>query len=264
MRYKEYMLLDNSILVDTHAHLEQLADIDGALKRARAAGVAAIVGVGMNLASNQRMLELANRHPDFVYPALGIHPWAIEPAELEETLDFIYLHIGQCVAIGEIGLDYWIKKDKRLQLEVFLRLLQIAADCDKPISTHSRGSYEDVFQFVKQLGIKRAVFHWYSGPVELVEQIIDSGYCISATPAVEYSQKHREVIERVPLENLLLETDCPVKYKEIASEPASVLVSLDEVAKLKGVEQAAVALATSTNALRVFGLTKEGQSGTDA
>jgi TatD DNase family protein len=244
-------------IVDTHAHLEQVMDVENALGRAQAAGVNAVIAVGMDLLSNQQALELAADHPRFVYPALGIHPWAIDEGRLEETLTFIQRHIGQCVAVGEVGLDYWIKKDKQLQREVFRSLLDIAAEADKPVSTHSRGSYEDVLALVKKHGIRRAVFHWYSGPLEIVEKIIESGYFISATPAVQYSEKHRAVIERVPLENLLLETDCPEKYHDVASEPAAVRVTLYEVAKLKGLDAEAVAEATTRNATRLFGLNSE-------
>ncbi|RJP16173.1 MAG: TatD family deoxyribonuclease [Candidatus Abyssobacteria bacterium SURF_5] len=241
-------------LIDTHAHLDQLEDIEGAVQRARAAGVAAIIAVGMNQFSNYHVYKLAREHRGYVYPAFGIHPWAIEKGELEDTFEFIRAHFGDCVAVGEIGLDYWIKKDKKIQQEVFCRLLEAAGEKGKPISTHSRGSYEDVFQLVQEYGIKEAVFHWYSGPLEIVERIVESGYFVSATPAVEYSEKHRAVIEMAPLENLLLETDCPVKYKDVKSEPATLEVTLREVAKLKKADPADVARITTENARRIFRL----------
>ncbi len=241
-------------LIDTHAHLEQVDNVAQALETARVSGVIAVVAVGMDLSSNRRILELTEAHPNFVFPALGIHPWAIDASEKDETVRFIASNIDACVAVGEIGLDYWIKQDKELQREVFGELLEMARAHNKPISTHSRGSYEDVFNMVKQSGVARAVFHWYSGPAEITQKIVESGYCISATPAVEYSEKHREVIESVPLENLLLETDSPVKYKGIVSEPASVRITLQEVANLKQQELDIVAKITTENAARLFGL----------
>jgi TatD DNase family protein len=245
---------DMAPLIDTHAHLDQVADVERALERAHSAGVSAIVAVGMNLLSSWEVLKLAKMHSGFVYVALGMHPWAVEEAELEEICRLVEANVDTCVAIGEVGLDSWIKKDMDLQHRVLRTLLRIAAAYDKPLITHSRGSYEDVFQMVKEHNIKHAVFHWYSGPLEIVEQIIESGYFISATPAVEYSKKHRAVIERVPLENLLLETDCPVKYRGIASEPASIQVTLREVAKLKELEPAVIAQTTTENAVRLFRL----------
>ena len=107
---------------------------------------------------------------------------------------------------------------------------------------------------VRESGVGGAVFHWYTGPVELAEEIAGCGYHISATPAVAYSKKHREVIRAVPLESLLLETDCPVKYDGIPSEPAVVEVALREVAKLKDASPARVAEISTRNAVELFKL----------
>lgn len=241
-------------IVDTHTHLEQVENLERTLEKARASRVVAIIAVGMDLSSNRNILELAEAHPDFVFPALGIHPWAINAKEIDETIEFIESHVDACVAIGEIGLDYSITQDKALQREVLEKLLELARMYNKPISTHSRDSYEDVFNMVKESDVDRAVFHWYSGPLDITRKIVEYGYYISATPAVEYSEKHREVIKVVPLENLLLETDSPVKYKGIVSEPASVCITLEEVANLKQQKPDVVAKTTTENAVRFFGL----------
>lgn len=242
------------LLIDTHTHLDQVNAIEKSLQRARAAGVVAIIAVGMDLNSNQKIIELSDKWPGFVFPSLGIHPWSVEESELETTVKFIRDNIDRCIAIGEIGLDYWVKKDRELQKKVFVRLLQIAADHEKPALTHSRGSYEDVFQLVRKSGVEKALFHWYSGPLEITQKIISCGYLISATPAVEYSQKHRQVIQATPLESLVLETDCPVKYNEILSEPADVVTTLREVAKLKAEDPDLVATVTTRNAKQLFAL----------
>jgi TatD DNase family protein len=243
-------------LIDAHAHLEQVPDVEPALERAKDSDVVAVLAVSMDLASNRRILNLAERHQGFVYPALGIHPWAVEVLEIDAAMEYVQAHIGNSVAIGEIGLDYWIKKDRALQREVFGKLLKIAAQHQKPVITHSGGSYEDVFRLVRESGNPKAVFHWYSGPIEMTDEIIKCGYYISATPAVGYSERHREVIKRVPIDNLLLETDCPVKYKDIESEPASVRTTLEEVARLKGEAPDLIAEATTENCTKLFGLEK--------
>lgn len=243
-------------LIDSHAHLEQVANVEQALQRAKGTDVVAVIAVSMDLASNGKILGLAANHPGFVYPALGIHPWAVEASETDEAMEYIRSHVRECVAIGEIGLDYWIKKEKSLQKDVFQRLLDIATEYRKPVITHSRGSYEDVFRMVRESGNPHAVFHWYSGPLEITGEIIKCGYYISATPAVAYSEKHRAVIKGVPLDNLLLETDCPVKYNEVESEPASVRTSLEEVARLKGENPDRIAQATTENCVKLFGLDK--------
>jgi TatD DNase family protein len=246
-----------SSLIDTHAHLDQVADVAESLERAKGAGVVAIVAVGMDLSSNQRAMRLSEEWPGFVFPALGIHPWSVEASELEATVRYIEKNVDRCIAIGEIGLDYWIKKDKELQREAFGWLLRIAAAHGKPALTHSRGSYEDVFQMVRDASVEKAVFHWYSGPLEMAEKIVSSGYHISATPAVEYSEKHRLVISATPLENLVLETDCPVRYNEIPSEPAGVEITMREVAWLKSEDPDLVASITTQNSRNLFALPDE-------
>ena len=250
--------MSEAVLIDTHAHLDQVDGVEESLERAKASGVVAVVAVGMDLSSNQRTLELSDQWPDYVFSSLGIHPWSVEESKLDATVEFIENNIDRCIAIGEIGLDYWIKKDRQLQKKAFGRLLQIAADHEKPALTHSRGSYEDVFQMVQESGVKKAIFHWYSGPMEMAEKIIGCGYHISATPAVEYSQKHRQVIRATPLESLVLETDCPVKYNEIVSAPADVGTALLEVAKLKAKDADLVASITTHNARQLFALPEIG------
>ena len=250
--------MSEAVLIDTHAHLDQVDGVEESLERAKASGVVAVVAVGMDLSSNQRAIELSDQWPDYVFPSLGIHPWSVEESELDTTVEFIENNIDRCIAIGEIGLDYRIKKDRQLQRKAFGRLLQIAANHEKPALTHSRNSYEDVFQMVQESGVKKAVFHWYSGPVEVAEKIVGCGYHISATPAVEYSQKHRQVIRATPLESLVLETDCPVKYNEMVSEPADAGTTLLEVAKLKAEDADLVASITTHNARQLFALPEIG------
>ena len=250
--------MSEAVLIDTHAHLDQVDCVEESLERAKASGVIAVVGVGMDLSSNQRTIELSDQWPGYVLPSLGIHPWSVEESELDATVEFIENNIDRCIAIGEIGLDYWIKKDRQLQKKAFGRLLQIAADHEKPALTHSRGSYEDVLQMVEESGVKKAIFHWYSGPIEMAEKIVGCGYHISATPAVEYSQKHRQVVQATPLESLVLETDCPVKYNEIVSEPVDVGTTLLEVAKLKAKDADLVASITTHNARQLFTLPEIG------
>src|SRR4030042_430534 len=93
-------------LIDTHAHLDEIADLDNALEAARKAGLVAIIAVGSGPASNQKVLHIAASYPGFVYPALGWHPWEIKEAEIDANLEFIEANLAQAVALGEVGLDY--------------------------------------------------------------------------------------------------------------------------------------------------------------
>jgi TatD DNase family protein len=239
-------------LVDAHAHLDELVDLTESLQEAKTAGVHGIIAVGMNVESNGKVLQIAEANPEYVYPALGYHPWEIKEEEVEANLSFIRDHAPEGVALGEIGLDYRIKIKKELQWRVFGELLNIALESDRPVIVHSRFSHRRAFEMVKERKIKRAVFHWYSGPVDLLDKILSMGYFISATPALVYSPPHREAIQRAPIDRVLLETDTPVSYQGREARPKDVRVSMEEVVKLKRLEPSLVAMRTTANASEFF------------
>ncbi len=249
-------------LVDTHAHLEDLEDLEGAIRRAVDAGVVAIVTVGSDYDSSRFALEISGKedHGLRIYPALGIHPWSLNQSKTESTLSFIESRVDGAVGIGEVGLDYWyrdVRKDsekKKLQQSIFNALLKIAKQHDKPAIIHSRGAWKDCLDMTIEVGVEKAIFHWFTGPIEVLEKLLEQGYFISATPAAEYSKEHRSVIENVPLENMLLETDSPVNYRGLEAEPVHVTKSLSAVAELKKIAENVVADKTTENASRIFGI----------
>ncbi|MBI2860712.1 MAG: TatD family hydrolase [Chloroflexi bacterium] len=250
-------------LIDTHAHLDEVEGLEEALAEASTAGVAAIIAVGSDLASNRKVLEIGRTYPGFVYPALGLHPWNIKADDLEATLEFIEANTGRAVAIGEVGLDYHKKvlarADKDLQSQVFKSVLAIARRHGKPALIHSRYAWRDALDAVRGTGVEKAVFHWYTGTSGVLRDIISQGYFISATPAVEYHEEHRRAVKEAPLERLLLETDCPVTYwrgspSEYQSRPAHLLRALKGAAEARNAGEADIARATTGNALSIFGL----------
>ena len=241
-------------LVDGHAHLEQLDDLPKSLQEAKEAGVCGILAVGMDMESNEKVLQIAGSNTRYVYPALGYHPWQIKEEEVEANLSFIRNHMEQGVALGEVGLDYRIKVKKDLQWEVLGKLLDIAHEFDKPVIVHCRYSHQRTFEMVKEKKIEKAVFHWYSGSVDLLDKILSTGYLISATPALVYSRPHQEAIKRAPIERILLETDTPVSYRGKEARPKDVLVPLEGVARLKNLDRSMVAEQTTANASQFFGI----------
>jgi len=239
-------------IVDTHAHLNEIEDIDDAIQRAKQAGVNKIVAIGMDLASNRKTLELANKFPTVIYPAIGYHPWSIQVDQVDENLSFIEENLKYCVALGEIGLDYRAKAKKPFQWDVFSRLLKIAAASGHPIILHSRFSHERTHRMAKEAGIEKAVFHWYSGSLAVLDDIIQDGYYISATPALLYSPQHQEAIKQAPMNRILIETDAPVEYQGKVTEPKDVLLTLHELSKIKNMDDTILAEITSTNAEEFF------------
>jgi len=288
MQLVDKEVLEKMFLVDVHTHLDELDDLSDALQEAKTAGIKGIIGVGVNVDSNKKILEIAEENHGYVYPALGYHPWQMREDEVEENLSFIREHIDKYIALGEIGLDYkinpstprpkgqgllrvdpeprfftpsskagvgaveWVKVKKDLQWKVFGELLDIALEHDKPIIVHCRFSYRKALEMVVGKGIKRAVFHWYSGPLDFLEEILNNGYFISATPALVYSPPHQEAIKRAPLERILLETDSPVSYQGKEARPKDVRISLKEVTRLKGLDLLVVSKQTTANASLLF------------
>jgi TatD DNase family protein len=250
-------------LIDTHAHLDEIGNLEQVLAKARLAGVIAIVAVGSDYESNRKVMQLAELYKDFVYPALGWHPWNIEDSEIDDNLEFIEAHIDRAVAVGEVGLDYHkrvrARADKDRQKQVLREVLRVAGAHKKPALIHSRYAWRDALDLVEEAQLEKAVFHWYTGTSSVLRDIVSQGYYISATPAVEYHEEHRRAVKEIPMERLLLETDSPVVYRrgsefEYESSPADVLRSLRGAAELTGVSEAQVAEATTANALRFFGL----------
>ncbi|MHB8086471.1 MAG: TatD family hydrolase [Dehalococcoidia bacterium] len=252
--------------VDTHAHLDEIEDIDSALERAVQAGVGAVIAVGQDLVSNQKIIALSARYPGLVYAAVGLHPWTLgsmDKARIEENIAFVKTNLPSACALGEVGLDY----DKRvlkgagkdLQQNVLRRLLMLAIEYDKPVSLHSRYAWKDCLQLAKETGVKRLVFHWYTGFSSTLSELIEAGYYISATPAAEYHDEHRRAIREAPPDRLLLETDCPVYYgrgdDRYRSQPADALRSLKAAAQIKGIDEGELSLKTTSNAIELFKLT---------
>jgi len=250
-------------LIDTHVHLDKIANIEQAIAEARSANIIAIIGVGSDLESNQKILALAEQYQGYIYPSLGYHPYNIKVSEVDHTLEFMEANINQAVAIGEIGLDYHKrvreKADKDLQKRVLQEVLQLARKYDKPALVHSRYAWRDSLDLVESVPVARAVFHWYAGTSSVLRDIVRHGYFISATPAVEYHAEHRRAIKEIPLERLLLETDAPVVYHresemEYESRPVHLLRTLAGAAAIKGLDIAQVAEATTENAIEFFRL----------
>jgi len=249
-------------LIDTHAHLEEIAHLEQTIAEAKLANVIAIVAVGSNYQSNKAVLDLAHTYKGFIYPALGFHPWNLAE-DIERNLEFIEDNIDKAVAVGEIGLDYHKKvrarAEKAVQMDVLGQLLRIAEVHNKPVVIHSRYAWRDAFSLVSEAQIKKAVFHWYTGTSSVLRDIIAQGYFLSATPAVEYHAEHRRAVKEVPLERLLLETDSPVVYRrgtefELESRPCHVVNVLKGVSQLRGMGETQVAEMTTANATEFFSL----------
>jgi len=248
-------------LIDSHVHLDGLGDPEGALARAREAGLVGVVAVGGSTQSSEVALAAARQHVGFVFPGVGVHPSETLNVGVGEAVAYASSHAAEAVAVGEIGLDYAYGFARPLEVRERMRalfgaLLGVAEECGLPVSVHSRSAYGDALRLVMGSDLPGAVFHWYDGPLHTLREILDCGYYVSATPAAAYSRGHRAVVWEAPLERLLVETDSPVHLRGLGrvSEPADVALTVEAVARIKGLEPEEVARVSSRNAEALFRL----------
>ncbi len=256
--------------VDAHIHLsdpEYSSKIPQIIQDAKQSNVAALISNSMDFESCQRNLKLAEENKGFVYAALGIHPWNVTELtqkELEETRNFILQHGAECekvVAIGEVGLDPQYAKrreTKDKQIEVFKEMLSLAEKLSLPVIIHSRWSAPKILPLLTSYRLEGVLFHWYSSPVELIPQIIEEGYYISEGPSAVFSERTREVVEHVPITNLLTETDGPVPYygpfEGKTTTPAFIPQVVKAVAEIKGVKEESLTEQILKNFTELFGI----------
>jgi len=209
-------------LIDAHIHLsdaEYANCIDELVTDAKDSNVVALVSNSMDFETSIGSLKLAEKYPSTVYPALGIHPWnvnVLKENELEKTLQLISEQHRKkaVVAIGEIGLDYRYDTIWEQQLMVFDRMLHLAEKLDLPAIIHSRGTTAQIVDMLPSYNLKRVLLHWFSHPMSALYKAVDHGYFITEGPPVAYSNGIRQVVKKVPLTNLLTETDGPVTYRK--------------------------------------------------
>jgi TatD DNase family protein len=241
-------------LIDAHIHLsdaEYAQCTDELIKDAKEANVAALVSNSMDLQTSIGSLKLAEKHPNTVYPALGIHPWnvkVLKEHELEETLDLIYTqHQKKAVAaIGEIGLDYKYETVWEQQLMVFDKMLRLAEKLNLPAIIHSRGTTAQIVDMLPSYNLKRVLLHWFSHPMSALYKAVDHGYFITEGPPTAYSNGIRQVVKKVPLTNLLTETDGPVTYRKPPyngnmTKSSFIPTVVESIAKVKNMAVADVA-----------------------
>lgn len=254
------------LLVDSHAHLNDAAyleDLPEVVERAFGAGVGAILVVGYDLKSSQRAKELAYEYPG-VHAAVGIHPHDA-PECTESALETLtsMLKDPRVKALGEIGLDYyWNTWPKEVQQRAFRLQLNLAKRLSVPFIVHDRDAHGDVLALLKEQAPYKDgfVMHCFSGSPEFARECLRLGGHISLAGPVTFRNAFKlvEVALEVPLDRLLLETDCPYlspdPFRGKRNEPARVTRVAEAIALIKGVEYEQVALATTGNATRLFGM----------
>jgi TatD DNase family protein len=253
------------ILVDTHAHLDSARfqdDLQDAISRAVAAGVQAIITVGSDIDSSHAAVTLAQQHPS-VYATVGVHPHDashVRPDDLTQ-LKRLCQH-PKVVAIGETGLDFYRNLSPRArQREAFVAQLELARELNKPVVIHDRDAHAELLAILQRMATGwRGVLHCFSGDYEMAKAVIEMGFYLSfAGPVTFHNAKRLQaMIPLLPLERLLIETDCPYltphPHRGQRNEPANVSLVAAKIAELKALPVKQVAEVTTANAKQLFGL----------
>lgn len=253
-------------LIDTHAHLnlsDFREDLPEVIERARKSGIIKCIVVGIDKKTGERALELKKTYPDFIEIALGFHPHEVK--KLSER-DYVWLekNLEEALALGEIGLD-WVKEysPKEEQIKHFERLLFLAKSKKKPVILHLRGDkafWDFVFNFLKPFKELPLLFHCFTADKEAAKKILEFNSLISLPGVItfEKAKELREATYLIPLERIVLETDCPFltphPMRGKRNEPAFLVYTAQKLAEIKETSLEEIGEITTSNVLRFFNM----------
>lgn len=253
------------MLIDVHAHLDDEAfdaDRDEVIQKIKEAGMV-VVNAGSDLKTSEFSVEMAQKY-DFIYVCVGVHPHeaAKAPEDYLETLRQMAKY-EKVVAMGEIGLDYYYDFcDKDTQKKVFAEQLALAKELDLPVVVHDREAHQDTLKILQESGIKKGLMHCYSGSYELAGEFMKLGFYFSfgGTITFKNAKRPKEVVSKLPLDKILLETDCPYltpePYRGKRNDPTTIEIIAQALANLRGISKEEVEKITTANAQRLFKFAK--------
>jgi len=253
-------MMSNHKLIDTHAHIcDPVFDEDRAevLRNAVAVGVGAVIAVGENMADAHKNIELAEAHP-ILRPAAGLYPTILDPAQADGMVAFIRKERSRLVAIGEVGLDFWVVKedpDKAIQRDIFKAFITLSKELDLPLNVHSRSAGRHAVSLLLECGADRVQMHAFDGKASAALPAVEAGYFFSIPPSVARSRQKQKLVKNLPLSCILVETDSPVLGPDpnVRNEPANVATAVKAIAELKYVSEDEVIEAVTANTARLYG-----------
>ena len=252
-----------SKIIDTHTHIYDKQfedDFDDVMKRIEDE-LEGIVSIGFDLESSLKSLELANRY-SFVNAVIGVHPVDIKKYndKVEKELERLALTEKKVVAIGEIGLDYhWMEDPKDVQIAGFRKQMELAERVKKPVVIHTREALQDTLDVLKDYKNVGGILHCYPGSLEAAKPFLDMYYLgIGGTLTFKNNKKTKELVKELPLEKIVLETDCPyltpVPFRGKRNEPIYTKYVAEEVARIKESSVEEVIRVTTENAKKIYGM----------
>ena len=250
------------MLFDTHAHMNDPAfqeDREQVLLSLKDKGVAYMMNVGCCLDSSKDCIAMAEKYP-FVYASVGSHPDSADEVN-EEVLEQ-YRQMAKhpkVLALGEIGLDYYYETiPRQIQQQAFRLQMELARELKMPVIVHERNAHDDGMRIAKEFKDVTGVFHCYSGSAEMARQLVDMGWYIGFTGVLTFknARKAVETAERIPLERIVLETDCPFMapepFRGKRNDPGYLYRMAERLAEIRGISVEEVHAVTTENAKRLY------------
>ncbi|MEE4261161.1 MAG: TatD family hydrolase [Desulfobacteraceae bacterium] len=252
--------MTENLIVDTHTHICNAsfdADRGEVLHKAATVGVSAVIAVAENLDDARRNIELAEKHP-MIRPAAGLYPTILDLDQAEQMYSFIRQERAKLVAIGEVGLDFWVVKEapqKELQKEILKGFINLSYELDLPLNIHSRSAGRHAVALLLKNGATRVQMHAFDGKASTALPAVEAGFFFSIPPSVVRSRQKQKLVKHLPLSCLLVETDSPVLGPDPKqrNEPANVTLALKAIMDLKSAAEDEVLAAVSANTRRLYG-----------
>lgn len=237
-------------------------DLDEVIDNCKKEGVKVILTAGIDKRSNRKALELSEKY-DIVKPTLGVYPQDALSREcneeicdnIDEEIEFIKENKDKIMGIGEVGLDFLDDNaDKEKQKEVFVKMINLSKELDKPIIVHSRKAEHQVLQILKDQEAKKVVLHCFMGRKQLIKDAMELGYYFSVPPNIVRAHNFRHLVQLVNINQILTETDAPYlgPVREQRNDSSNIKYSIKEIAELKGFEKEEVANNIFMNYQRLF------------
>ncbi|MCS7135981.1 MAG: TatD family hydrolase [Nitrososphaerota archaeon] len=246
------------MLVDVHCHLTDetiAANLAEVVEDAKKSGVAVIVTSGLGYRDCLKALEISDYKT--IFPSFGIMPYELEG--YEDVLDLIERYAKKIVAIGEVGLDFHInlRPNKELQRKVFREFIELSLSLDLPLIVHSRSAGKYALEMLSEFGAKDVIMHAFDGSASHSLIGIEKGYFFSVPPSVVRSEQKQKLVSKIPLDNILLESDAPAlsPTPNTVNFPSNVRISAEVVSRIKGVPLEKVEEITTENAMRILRIT---------
>lgn len=247
---------------DSHAHYNDEAfdeDRDEVLDSLKEKGVDVIINAGADMDSSRASIELAKKY-DFIYASVGVHPHDVKDmteGDIEKLKE--WTQEEKVIAIGEIGLDfYYNHSEEEEQIHWFKRQLALAKMLDMPVIIHSRDASQMTYDMIMESGVKEGVIHCFSGSKELAKEYVKKGFYIGIGGALTFknAKKTVEVVEAIPMENLLIETDCPyltpVPHRGKRNDSRYLIHIVEKIAEIKSISPEEVGRISAENAKQLF------------